>query len=265
MNAQTRVSPMPRGKYRGMLQILRFNWPMYVLALLFCSGAIVAVAVWRPHYLVAWMMVAAMGFALCWMLASLAASHWVYDRSGLCDWTWIRSVLSAPPRAWASLHAGLDESSGRLKELFPGSRAKVLDIFDPGEMTEPSIAAARNSACSTMAARADFRALPFARGELDAVFLIFAAHEIRKPVSRSRFFKEINRVLNPGGQVLLVEHLRDWNNFLAFGPGFFHFHSRRTWLNAAGQAGLSVERIFAITPFVGVFVFQKPSESSPRE
>jgi hypothetical protein len=60
-------------------------------------------------------------------------------------------------------------------------------------------------------------------GACDTVFVLFAAHEIRDRVRRVTFFRELARVLSPNGQILVAEHLRDWRNFLAFGPGFLHF------------------------------------------
>jgi hypothetical protein len=80
--------------------------------------------------------------ALAWTLASLLASHYVYDRSALSTWTWLPDLLPAPPRSWASLHAGLDETFGALERLFPKG-GTTLDIYDPKEMTEPSIERAR--------------------------------------------------------------------------------------------------------------------------
>jgi hypothetical protein len=64
-------------------------------------------------------------------------------------------------------------------------------------------------------------------------------------------------VLRKDGCIVLVEHLRDWKNFLAFGPGFFHFHSRRDWLRTIRDAGLVVEQESPVTPFVECFVLRR--------
>jgi SAM-dependent methyltransferase len=250
---------MPRGHYDGMLQIVRFNWPVYVAAVVICGATLAALALFpalnRLRWL-AWGMVACTGY---WTVASLLASHWIYDRSKIYKWSWLKETLPSPPQRWANIHVGLDESSGALKQMFPASKGLILDVFDPAETTEPSIAQARAARRSPLPAqRADLRALPFREAELDAVFLIFAAHEIRKRESRFAFFKELHRVLKPGGLLLLVEHLRDFKNFLAFGPGFIHFQPRSAWLTAAEGAAFMIEKEFALTPFVRIFLLRRP-------
>jgi ubiquinone/menaquinone biosynthesis C-methylase UbiE len=100
-------------------------------------------------------------------------------------------------------------------------------------------------------------ALPVGDGWADAVFLLLTAHEIRKAEDRDQFFAEVARILSPGGRVVLVEHLRDTWNAVAFGPGFFHFFSRGEWLRTAARARLRVESERRMTPFVRVFVLGK--------
>lgn len=247
---------IPRSPFHGMLQILRFNWHVYLIACLTISLAILAGFVLViPRWAQVVVFIASAGAAF-WTMNSLLASHWIYDRSEIYRWHWITRLLPNTPLRWANIHAGLDEAGDALCLLYPESKKTTLDIFDPHEMTEPSIAEARKgkSSCAT---RANFRALPFVPGELETVFLIFAAHEIRRPQARLEFFRELRRVLKPNGRILIVEHLCDWPNFIVFGPGCFHFHRRREWLRLAAETGFERERELGMTPFVRIFLFRK--------
>lgn len=249
-----------RGKWHGVRQIIRFNWRFYLAGAVALTVGALGLLLIKVSPLWESIGLLCLGVAAFWMGMSLVASHWVYDRSIICKWTWIADHLPRTPRRWANIHAGLDESSAALKELFPGTRGEILDIFDPREMTEASIAEARrHSENESSSIRADLRELPLANEEYDALFLLFAAHEIRHTEVRLRFFSELKRALKPGGRILIVEHLRDWKNFIAYGPGCFHFQSRSTWHHAATQTGLTIEEEFAITPFVRIFVLSKQS------
>jgi ubiquinone/menaquinone biosynthesis C-methylase UbiE len=187
-------------------------------------------------------------------------SYYVYDYRGVTRWNWIPRILSFPPQQWLNIHAGLDESTLILTQFFPNTRYMVVDIYDPQEMTEPSIARARRlhpSPEPAVAGKLD--ALPLPDRDCDTLFLLFSAHEIRQSARRTVFFLESARVLANSGQLLLVEHIRDWKNFVAFGPGFLHFHSRDEWLRLAHDAGLTVEREDRVTPFVRWFLMTKAS------
>jgi SAM-dependent methyltransferase len=143
--------------------------------------------------------------------------------------------------------------SGLIRSKFPGSQYRVLDVFDPVEMSEPSIARAREMSGRDCLQAVSWRRLPADHAIFDAIFLIFMAHEFRQAEARLVFFREIARVVAPHGRVVIVEHLRDLPNFLAFGPGFFHFQSRQTWLSTLHAAGFEIVRESKITPFVRVF------------
>ena len=241
----------------GVRQIVRFNWPFYAAA----AAAIVAgtaVAGGLTAGLGRVALSAAVGLAAFWTVASLAASWIVYDRSPLMRWAWIEGVLASPPVRWINIHAGLDESTAALRAMFGAAGGRVFDVFDPAEMTEPSIARARQLARGGVAAeRVGFSKLPVATAAADAVFLLLSAHELRSEMARLSLFAEVRRALVPAGRVVVAEHLRDWTNFIAFGPGVFHFHSRRTWRDCFSRCGFAVEREMAITPFVRIFVLRR--------
>jgi SAM-dependent methyltransferase len=244
-----------RAPFHGLRQIVRFNWPFYAVA-----GTVVTAGLWTIHR---WplggraqaALYSAAGLAALWLAASLTASWIVYDRSQLMTGTWIEKALGFRPATWVNIHAGLDETTPVLRALFNGSRGRVFDIFDAAEMTERSIARARRLAPVGAAPEpVDYRRLPAEAGTIDAALLLLSAHELRTHDARVALFAEIQRVLSPDGRVVVAEHLRDWPNFMAFGPGFLHFHSRRTWTRAFLQAGFTVHQEFSITPFVCVFV-----------
>jgi len=66
---------------------------------------------------------------------------------------------------------------------------------------------------------------------VDIVFLLSAVHEIRSNEEKILFLKECHRLCKSGGRIIMVEHLRDFPNFLAFSVGFTHFFSRSVWKN----------------------------------
>src|SRR5262249_3364249 len=144
------------------------------------AAALVAIRVNRP-----WrdLILSCAAPALFWLIASIGVSHYVYDGSELYALKWIADCLPRAPRHWTSIHAGLDESSRLLALLFPGSESHPYDIFDPSEMTEPSIVRARRFS-PTHSEPASWRELPLPDGASDAVFLIFCAHELRRHAAR---------------------------------------------------------------------------------
>ena len=245
-----------RGRYQGMVQILQYNRRFYGSAV----AAVVLALFIVPRVPPTWriLLLSAATPTLFWLCSSLLVSHYIYDRFPLYDLSWLALSLSKAPGRWVNIHAGLDETSDLLTALFPSSEGKVLDIFDSREMTEPSIEQARRTApTSVQAIPADWRALPLPDNELDAAFLVFVAHELRRHEARVQLFRELARVLRDGGEVALVEHSRDWANFLAFGPGFLHFFSKRAWMRAADAARLQVRTDFSLTPFVHVFILRR--------
>ena len=257
MNTLAHHQPNRRG-FGGLLQIVRYNWTQYAGSL----AAILTGSVWlwfgnSDNQWLRLIVVGGVLLAAWWCIASLIASHWIYDRSELYRWTWIPSFLPARPRHWLNLHAGLDESSTTLHKLFPDSTGRICDFYDAAEMSEPSIQRARAENTAPPAEHADHRHLAFPEKSFDTVFLLFAAHELRRAPNREAFFREIRRVLAASGTVLLVEHVRDFANFAAFGPGYLHFMPGNEWRRLARIAGLEIEKEQRMTPFVKTMLLRR--------
>ena len=244
-----------RGKWQGMLAIAQFNWPFYVaaVAVLMVSLAGFLLMSAFPSRLVCVLAFAGAGYFL---FGSLGVSHLIYDRSDLHRYGWLeRATKGCPMRQCIFCHSGFDEMSQALREKLADAEWQILDHFNEAQLTEASIHRARRMFPPTaVTLPAAFNRWPVSAKSADAVFGLLAIHEFRRESERGEWFREARRCLKDGGRVVLVEHVRDLANFLAFGPGFFHFHSRGSWRRSWECAGFSVVDEFRITPWLRVFV-----------
>lgn len=250
-----------RRPFQGVANILRFNWHFFLLA-----GAAVGAGVVASSWLegqLRWAALAAVGLLGGTTLVSLLVSWYVYDLSGLYRLEWLEGVAVPPGGEMANIHAGFDETSSLLRARYPDAGWTVMDFYDPARHTEVSIRRARH-ACppSPRDLRISTSDLPCADASLDAVFVILAAHEIREADERAAFFGELHRVLAAGGRVILVEHLRDWRNFVAYTAGAFHFIGRKAWLAAFEAARLRVAQTLSPNPFMTCFVLETRGDTT---
>jgi ubiquinone/menaquinone biosynthesis C-methylase UbiE len=198
-------------------------------------------------------------FAILTISISLLVSFYVYDLSGLYQLKWLPN---SDNKRILSINAGFDETSDIIKSKFPFSKLTICDFYDPEKHTEVSIKRARKSyppLADTI--QVSTEQLPFPDSSFDYTLVILAAHEIRDEKERVHFFKELNRVTSPTGQVFLTEHLRDLNNFMAYTIGFFHFHPRKSWLRTFDQSKLRVSREIKTTPFITTFILEKNGDT----
>ncbi|TMK88356.1 MAG: methyltransferase domain-containing protein [Actinobacteria bacterium] len=234
---------------QGLRRIISFNWPKFVAAVAFIIPAGLIVRTKGAGSVLGGL--ALTGAILCtyFVIASLTVSWWVYDRSGLHRWTWLQPLLPVGTTRWALVHAGFDEGGPLLPEVL-GSPATVVDLSPGLRHTSPSLRRARRRHPASSTVIADGPRLPIADESLDAVLLVFAAHEVRDRSQREALFEQLRRTLRGDGRVILVEHLRDATNIAAFGAGALHFQTRREWRRVAKLAGFAAVREIRETRFV---------------
>jgi len=245
-----------RTPFQGVWNIIRFNWPFYVLSL------VVVLFIFLVRYNSSgWLTIAAnilLFLIVASTIISLLVSWYVYDHSGFYELNWLDDTPAGESETIVNINAGFDETSALLENRYKNAELIVCDFYDPAKHTAASIARARKAyppfsktqSVSTVQ-------LPLKDASANKIFAILSAHEIRSADERNSFFSELARVLSPRGQIVVVEHLRDTANYLAYNIGAFHFHKRADWLNAFSSAGLTSEREMKITPFLTAFFLKK--------
>jgi SAM-dependent methyltransferase len=247
---------MKSSGFEGVKRVIQFNWPMYAAALVTIAVACAIITQVDPHSL--WHALLLVGVALIAIqtIFSLVASYWVYDLSPLHHWQWLTEIPKGKVATIVNIHSGYDETTGALNQYFPDAQVATIDLYPALNRREPSIERARRlyaplsqPLCSTLT---DW---PLPDSSIDMTLIAFSAHEVRSRDERVQLFKQVNRLLSPeSGRVVLVEHLRDVANTVAYGPGVLHFLSAHEWLECAALSGLQVVKQYRLTPFVGIFI-----------
>lgn len=242
---------LKRKPFQGISNIIRFNWHFYVIV----GIMVVALSLLKSVFPQVLQSLLTIGIVLLIIpvIISLLASFYVYDLSDLYHLKWLNNCNG---KSILTINAGFDETSQLIQNKFPQASLRICDFYNPARHTEISIKRARRlypPKPETIQVTSEH--LPFPENTFDKSVVILSAHEIRNAVERIAFFSELNRVTE--GQVFVTEHLRDLNNFLAYNIGFFHFYSRKCWLQTFEQANLAVKHEIKITPFISTFVLEK--------
>ncbi len=248
-----------RRPFQGVWNVVRFNWPLYLLSL---GPALVLLSLSRlldrPYR---WGLDVASLLLMAPALVSLLVTFFVYDLSGLYRMDWCGAPAAGA--CIVNIHAGFDETSVLLQERFPAAELIVLDFYDPARHTEASIRRARRTCRPFPGTRSISAAnvlLP--DDSADKIFLTLSAHEIRDSDERIALFQALQRSLKPAGQILVTEHLRDLPNFLAYNMGFFHFLPRSAWDKTFHAAGLKIAAEKKTTPFITTLILEKHGAAS---
>lgn len=245
---------MKRARFQGTLNILKFNRKFYLIgASLLILFILISYFLSFPTW-ITWTCTLVILYGL---LSSIIVSAIVYDISEFYTLNWLKklNLNDHSESLKVNIHSGFDDTSQGIANLFPNSDLTVFDFYNPELHTEPAIVIARKKSQihpSTLSIATHHIPLPDA--SVDALFLIFSIHEIRENNERIHFLKECKRVCKSNGKIIIVEHLRDLPNFLAFTIGFTHFFSKAVWRNNFESAGFTSITEYKFTSFVSLFI-----------
>jgi SAM-dependent methyltransferase len=242
-----------RRKFQGVLNILSFNRHFYVFGFITLALIITSHMSFNWPNLLFWIIISAFIYGL---IMPLIVSAYVYDFSGYYNFNWLKNfnIPDSNAEQILNINAGFDETSFIIKNIFPQSDLKVFDFYNAKRHTEPAIIRARKvSLVYPDTQQIISNSIPLKDNSVDTIFLLSAVHEIRSQGEKIEFLKECRRLCKANGKVIMVEHLRDLPNFLAFSVGFTHFFSKKTWGKAFEAAGFSSFAETKFTPFMSIF------------
>jgi len=245
-----------RKPLQGVLNILSFNRHFYIIGLAILVILIGNFIIFQWSTTLLWIIIIAFIYGL---IMPLIISAYVYDFSGYYNFKWLKycKINKEGVKHIVNINAGFDETSFILEEHFSKSQIRVFDFYNAKEHTEPAIVRARKvSLVYPNTKQIETNTIPLADKSIDLIFLLSTAHEIRSNEEKIQFLKECYRICKPNGKVVMIEHLRDFSNFLAFSIGFTHFFSSKTWQNVYKASGFSSFTETKFTPFMSIFTYE---------
>lgn len=248
---------LKRKPFQGVVNIIKFNWHFYVISAIFvCLYILFKQRLPANIECVLFYLI----ILACISIAnSLLISYYIYDLSNLYQLGWLPD---STPSKTLNINAGFDETSYIIQTKYPDTELTVCDFYDPKKHTEISIARARKAYPPyPNTIQISTNQIPFADNTFDLITIIFAAHEIRNVEERIMFFKELSRIIKPSGKIVVTEHLRDFNNLLAYNIGFFHFLPKSIWFSTFRESNLDIVMETKSTAFIRHFTLQKNGNS----
>ncbi len=245
-----------RKPFQGVLNVVKFNWHFYFLSFSFILVLLASTPLLSQNYIFFCYLISSI--ILIPTLISLFITYYIYDYSKIYFLKYLNYLNIKSSDKLVNINAGFDEFSFVISEKFTTQNLQVFDFYNPKKHTEISIERARKvSKIYPNTKLIETSKIPLNENSIDYAFLLFSAHEIRNLNERVIFFQEIEKSLNQNGKIIILEHLRDFPNFIAYTVGFFHFLTKREWHKTFNSANLLVQSETKITPFLSLFILQK--------
>jgi SAM-dependent methyltransferase len=235
-------------RYSGTINYIQTHWPIYLFG--YGGGIILFLIILLVSFKQGWFAFINLALAglLVWvyfLAASLWSIHKLYDELDIIDLVFELGELdSGTDMVYIDL--GLRITGIAISRRLTTGRVVVIDVYNP------QLAPARWLSRATREAEhpvddpriiwkgGSIDLFPLPDGNVPAVLLIMTASEFWEEGDRQQLFKEIYRVLSPGGILLMVERVRTPTTWLVMGPAAQRIRKASYWRDTLTAIGFEV-------------------------
>jgi hypothetical protein len=222
-----------------------YGWPAYVplaLAVLLALGYFLTAAVW--------------------------AAYQVSDQPGQRPVEVLLVVSQIKPEdRVACMDFGLKETPIAVAQRLTTGMVSVIDVYNPLWNTNRALRNGRLRVRSRSLAAdprlewldGEIRLLPLPDDSVAAVFLNQILSEFWQPEDRQTLLREVFRILEPAGRVLVAERVRSRTNLLTMGPAGWQLPAADYWRTLLAETGFKLHQEKDIQGLVRCFRANKPS------
>lgn len=228
---------------------VRDRWPTYVGLYGVCVLALISLGAGlvTGWYALVPLALAAFGVATYFLISTVWAAHLAYDR-GVPLAVLYRLSKTDPDHDISNIELGTRSSSVWLARHLTTGTVAAIDIYNPESNTSTPLRRARLNAeyppSDPRLAWIDGSTglLPLADRSVTCVFLNQVLSEFWEESERERLLREIHRVLEPDGRVLLAEPVRTQTSLLFWLPQAYKAVTAAEWRQLLTRCGFDVRR-----------------------
>lgn len=259
--------------FNGTLGYVRTRWPAFLA--IYGGGALLAVvAIWLSlqRGWVAFVVIILAGVAVLayFLVASLWAAHQLYDNKAIRD-TFFELGDVSPDEKLVHISLGRRQMAVDLSRRLTTGRVIVIDVYNAQLTPSRALARAqRPTSHPEQDPRLSWRdgrinLLPLPDSSVSVVTMNQAASEFWQEGDRDCLFSEIERILAPGGRLLMSERVRSKTNLLVMGPAGIRLKSADFWNQMLAKSGLQPEAVISLGELICCFRADKPLRPQVRQ
>ncbi|MCB8944830.1 MAG: class I SAM-dependent methyltransferase [Ardenticatenaceae bacterium] len=238
-------------RFQGTLNYLYAHWPEYaavygslILALVFMG--ISAQRGWFGYIPLTFALILIL---LYFLLASLWAAHWQFDRDGLRPHQVLFEMARLRPTDhFVYIDVGLRRRPLSLANQLTTGHLTIIDIYNPQWTPSRALARWRSRMRPPTADPrltwhvGNFNLLPLPDSSTSVIILCQIASELWQDGDRVTLLSEIKRVLTPDGRLYIAEKVRSQTTWLTTGPAALTTPTADYWRQILRESGFHVRQ-----------------------